>query len=83
MNGASHPSRLSRLLADRALYGLTGGAQRELASLGGTESDGPDEFELAAAALHLALAKGRDPLPGGLRVRMEQQAAEWIDANPE
>ena len=76
-------SRRAGLLAERALQGLSSDGQRELATLGGAPSSGPDDYELAAAALHLALTSRPDPLPSGLRDRMERQAADWMDPNPE
>ena len=75
--------RLRGLLASRALFGLSREAEAELSRLYEGPQNEPDDYELAAAAVYLALSGGRDPLPRGLRQRVERSALESLGQNPE
>lgn len=71
--------RLSELLADRALHGLSEAEQAELQSLldrhGLTGEE--DAFDRAAAAAHLAMSPDPEPMPASLRRRLEAAADEF------
>jgi hypothetical protein len=72
--------RLLDLLAARATEGVDADAQRELSSLlqGQSEVDA-DGFDLAAAALYLAIAGATEEAPPELRARLERQGRAWLE----
>ena len=72
MSGSRRDRRLHELLVERALGGLSVDGERELRALeAGRTPAHDDSFEIAAAAVHLALLGGaHEPLPGGLRARL-------------
>ncbi len=81
MSADPRRERLEELLADRALVGLSAVEQAELAQLqaqlaqpAGYGAIGSDEFELAAAALDLALSGPVVPVPAALRTRLAAAA---------
>jgi len=82
---AASSSRLRELLAERATWGLSRPEERELACLRSPASAEPDEHELAAAAIHLALVHELEPkpapLPPGLRARLVASAGQSWDEN--
>jgi hypothetical protein len=75
--------RLRELLASRALCGLSPADELELFGLRGDPGGEPDDYELAVAAIHLASSRASEPLPRGLRRRVEQSALENLGPNPE
>lgn len=69
--------RLDDLLLARATEGLNAADTLELESLLAAEPRvDAGAYERAAAAVCLAVFGARSALPGGLRARLEQQAAE-------
>ncbi len=42
----------------------------------------PDDDEIAAAAIYLAMTGARDPLPDEVRRRVERQALDIVGPNP-
>lgn len=78
------PSRLDELLADRALLGLDPGEAVELNELlAATPAADSEGFELAAAALQVALLEDDgEPLPAALRSRVEADARRELAAAP-
>ena len=76
MSDSSRMKRLSELLADRALGGLTSDDVRELERLGAKGAIA-QSFERAAAAVHMAfLGDELDPLPDDLRARVSRVLTE-------
>jgi hypothetical protein len=73
-------ARGRELLGDRALSGLTADEREELARLLSEEGLEQDEsFDLAAAALDLAVAPAADePLPAALAARMEPAGRRFV-----
>lgn len=73
-NRAPIDGRLAELLADRAVWGLSGEEAAEVAAAG---LAGEASFDLAAAALHMAFAAGEPAaeMPPALRARIEADAA--------
>lgn len=71
--------RLLDLLAARATEGLDADAQQELSALLQGQSDvDADGFDLAAAALYLAIAGAREEAPPELRARLERHGRAWL-----
>ncbi len=82
MSARSQHTRLEELLLDRALGVLLPEEATELASL--DASPDPDDYELAAGALRLALDDGARPQdPASLRHRLERHAQGILGLNPE
>lgn len=74
--------RLHDFLADRATVGLDADAQRQLRTLLQVHPDADDDsFEVAAAALYLALAGTSEAAPPALRLRLEKQGQDWLQAH--
>jgi hypothetical protein len=83
MTALPHHERLLDLLADRALDGLDAAEAMELQRLlAETEAVAEDEFDLAAAALHLGFGLGQESLPESLRDRLEQEADRFVRPAP-
>ena len=79
MTAMPHDERLLDLLADRALDGLDAAEVMELQRLlTQTDTVEDNEFDLAAAALHLGLGLPEEPLPPALRDRLEQEADRFV-----
>ncbi len=76
---------LAELLADHAVGQLDPGRERELADrTRGLPFDEAESFDRAAAAVHLAFASADlQPLPEGLRARLERQADAWSVPAPD
>ena len=74
-------ARLEELLAERATQGLDPAAERELNEL--LEADVhfglDDEFDLAAAAIELALLGDLDEMPRDVRERLSSTGLAWAD----
>ena len=68
--------RIAELLAERALGGLTDAQEAQLRSLRPEHEAELDDYELAAAALLLALNDRYSPLPKALRKRLEASALD-------
>jgi len=69
--------RIEDLLADRATVGLTEAEARQLDDLQADSSEADtDAFDLAAAAVDVALAPPTEALPAGLRARLLRAAPE-------
>lgn len=83
MNPSPEEKRLQELLLARALGDLDLGDTQELDRLAFDERDEPDEYELAAAAVYLALQADADPLPESLRQRVERRALTDLGHQPE
>jgi hypothetical protein len=79
---ASHPDdRLTELLADQALQGLTSEEELELETLLAAEGRDSDlSLAVAAAALELAFLRRIDPLPGRVARRLEKKGRLWANA---
>ena len=72
---APRKERLLDLLEERAVYGLTPEAERELRSLEPEQAAGDLEaFERAAAAIHLSFLDGLATMPEGLQSNLEASA---------
>jgi len=72
--------RLLDLLAARATEGLDAEAQRELSGLLQGQPDvDADGFDLAAAALYLAIAAASEEAPPELRACLERQGRAWLE----
>jgi len=70
--------RLQELLAMRATQGLDAAECRELEDILKVHPDWDDEgFDLAAAALDLALQSPPPELPTALQQRLQAQARSW------
>jgi len=84
MTAIPHSDRLQDLLADRAIVGLDAPEAEELRRLLAEEDTAlrEDEFDLAAAALTLALGVEEEPLPERLRERLERAAGEFVPSTP-
>jgi anti-sigma-K factor RskA len=79
MSTAARHERLQELLADRALVGLTGREELELARLQAETGTSDDTgYELAAAALQLALVAQSEPLPTALRAQLAAAARDFV-----
>ena len=74
-------ARLEELLAERATQGLDPARARELAGLlaAGAGSVEEDQFELAAAAVELALLGELDEMPQDVRDRLATQGRAWVE----
>jgi len=73
-------ARLEELLAERATQGLSAGAERELNGLLAKHPGSPeDRFDLAAAAIELALLGPLDEMPADVRRRISSRGHEWAD----
>jgi len=90
MSSAPRERRRRDLFVARALGTLSGADARELERLLGgaidderTTSPGapapPDDYELAAAALHLAFAVSDDSPPEGFRHRLRERVLARLD----
>jgi hypothetical protein len=76
-------TRMDELLADRALVGLSPREELELERLALETGVAPDtRYDVAAAALELALAHAAEPLPAGVRARLDALAREFVPATP-
>jgi len=74
-------ARLLDLLADRATEGLDAVAQRELSGLLRERPEvDADGFDLAAAALYLAVASASEEAPPNLRSGLERQGRAWLES---
>jgi hypothetical protein len=84
MTTSEERSRLLALLADRATVGISERQTLEVRRLLGDHPDvEPDEFDLTAAAVDLALAEDlTDPLPPHLRERLLRAAHNRFRAPP-
>lgn len=71
--------RLEELLAERATQGLDAESARELEVLlaAHPESAGDDRFDLAAAAIELALLGELDEMPEDVRHRLVSKGRAW------
>ena len=80
--------RFEELLFDRILHGLEPVEEARFRELDRTFAADPgvererQRLEEAAAALHLALLEGVEPLPGPLRQTLEARAADWQTDRP-
>ncbi len=83
MSARSSHDRAVELRVQRALVGLDAAQAAELAELAGERAESPDGWELAAAALHLALARSPDPLPDDLRRQLERVSLTAFGTTPE
>jgi len=73
-------SRLEELLAERATQGLSPDAERKLIELLARYPGGPeDRFDLAAAAIELALLGPLDEMPADVRRRVSYRGQEWAE----
>ena len=72
--------RLRELRATRALVGLPLDDEKELRRGSRGAADGPDEYELAAAAIYLALSESPEPMPERLRRRLD--ATPFLEPDP-
>jgi hypothetical protein len=74
-------ARLEELLAERATQGLDPASDRELNEL--LEADAhcghDDEFDLAVAAIELALLGDLDEMPRDVRERLSSTGRAWAD----
>ncbi|UCE03165.1 MAG: anti-sigma factor [Candidatus Latescibacterota bacterium] len=66
--------RLQELLADRSTQGLSADEQQELDALLSDSPAHADDFDLAAAALHLAVAEPELQMPTQVRRRLRERA---------
>jgi hypothetical protein len=72
-------ARIDELQCTRALEGLSPEATEELSSLEEQSFAAPDDYELAAAAVFLALNDfDEEPCPRGLRQQLEQSGLEHL-----
>lgn len=85
MNAARREERVHELRVQRALEGLRERESAELRRLDpAAASLEPDPYELAAAAAQLALmGEAQEPLPAGLRQRIESVARDSISHHPD
>jgi anti-sigma-K factor RskA len=72
--------RLQELLADRATQGLSADEQHELDVLLSDSPAHADDFDLAAAALHLAVAEPELEMPTHVRRRLRERADAYTRA---
>lgn len=72
-------ARLEELLAERATQGLDPGSERELRALlaAHPERSNDDRFDLAAAAIELALLGELDEMPRDVRNRLASKGRAW------
>jgi hypothetical protein len=79
---AAHPDdRLTELLADQALQGLTTEEELELETLLASEGKEPDlSLAVAAAALELAFLRRIEPLPTRVHRRLLKKGRVWAGA---
>lgn len=75
-------ARLEELLAERATQRLAPAAEDELHTLlaAGEGSVDEDQFELAAAAVELALLGDLDEMPQDVRNRLATKGRAWVEA---
>ncbi|MEM6793923.1 MAG: hypothetical protein AAF725_08055, partial [Acidobacteriota bacterium] len=79
----SATERATELLVDRATQGLESNQQQELEELLPHAQDlDPESFELAAAAIELAMLRVEEPLPASLRTRLSAQARDFYQEQP-
>jgi hypothetical protein len=80
MNPRNRQAHLRELRMTRALEGLPRNAAAELARADNGEGSEPDDYELAAAALHLAMfTPDEQPCSPDLRSRLEQSAIDHLE----
>jgi hypothetical protein len=74
--------RLEDLLAERATQGLDPGSERELQVLlaAHPECSNDERFDLAAAAIELALLGDLDEMPPDVRNRLASKGRAWAQA---
>jgi hypothetical protein len=73
--------RLHELLAARALGDLTGTEQRDLdVLLERSPGEDSDVYERTVAVLQVALLGELDPMPAGLRARLDDGARAFVRA---
>ena len=74
-------ARLEELLAERATQGLDAASERELQALLATGAGSVEEeqFDLAAAAIELALLGELDEMPQGVRNRLATKGRAWAE----
>ena len=71
--------RFQELLIDRATQGLDAGERRELERILETHPEWDDEgFDLAAAALDLALQRHVPDIPPAVKRRLEARSRTWV-----
>jgi hypothetical protein len=76
-------ARMDELLADRALVGLSPREELELERLALETGVAPDaRYDLAAAALELALARTVEPMPADVCARLDVLAREFVPTRP-
>lgn len=76
-------ARLDELLAERATQGLDGVATEELRALLAASAQGDDEgFDLAAAAIELALLVDLEEMPARVRDRLVLRGRAWARSMP-
>lgn len=79
MTGRPREERVRELLIERALGGLSPGDELELDGLARARDTEADSYELAAAAVHLALLSGElETLPPSLNRRLARSARSLI-----
>lgn len=79
MTGRPREERVRELLIERALGGLSPEDERELEELARVRGPEADSYELAAAAVHLALVSGElETLPPSLNQRLARSARSLI-----
>ena len=75
--------RLEELLAEQATQGLDGVSAAELRDLLARVPHGDDDgFELAAAAIELAMLGELEQMPTGVRDRLRQRGRDWARSMP-
>jgi len=76
-------ARLEELLVDRATQGLDGVAAEELRALLVASSRIDDDgFDLAAAAVELAMLGELEEMPPSVRNRLRLRGREWVRSMP-
>ncbi len=77
-------ARLEELLAERATQGLDEVAVEELHTLLAASSQNDDDgFDLAAAAIELALLGDLDEMPADVRDRLSLRGRAWARSLPD
>jgi hypothetical protein len=75
--------RCEELFADRATHDLDAAARRELDEILMQHPEWEEEsFELAAAALDLALQPSLEVMPDKVRKRLQEEARTWSAPGP-
>jgi hypothetical protein len=79
MSASRRRARMNELRSTRALEGLPQEAASELSQLEGSPSGAPDDYELAAATLYLAMNHlDEDPCPQPLLQKLQRSALEYL-----